>query len=103
MLFVLEVRSRATEYRDHLTPVGMNAEQLPAPPPHFPPPADEATPLVLGRPEDPYFRDVLLLLGVTSSYSWGLKEALPPRKGSWIRRSCLSHLLPRGGLGVAES
>ena len=95
MLFVLEVRSRATEYRDHLTPVGMNAEQLPAPPPHFPPPADEATPLVLGRPEDPYFRDVLLLLGV--------KEELPPRKGSWIRRSCLSHLLPRGGLGVAES
>ncbi len=64
MLFGLEVRSRATEYRDHLTPVGLNTEQLPAPPPHLPPPADEATPLLLARPEDPYFRDVLPLLGV---------------------------------------
>ena len=71
MLFVLEIRSGATEYRDHLTPVGLNAEQLPAPPPHLLPPADEATPLVLGRPEDPYFRDVLPLLGVRKRFFLG--------------------------------
>ena len=71
MLFGFELRFRTTEYRDHLTPVGLDAEQLPAPPPHLPPPAYEATPLVLGRPEDPYFRDVLPLSGVRKRFFLG--------------------------------
>ena len=71
VLFVLELRFCATEYRDHLTPVGLDAEQFPSPPPHLPPPAYEATPLVLGRPEDPYLRDILPLSGVRKSFVLG--------------------------------
>ena len=98
-LLGLEIRPGATEDGHHLASIGLNAEQLPSPATHIPPPADESAPIVLGRAEHSHFRHVIPSMWVGKGFAFWRFHAF--ERSSVHKSTSLVNFI-RAGLEGAE-